>query len=159
MSKIFGFSALVFVTVYGFSIFQYLVFTKIMGFRIWYLIRFPFFLFDQFRYQFLFDLSGNYAPPLILLNANVEKNAWNIPGIPKGVQASWITPKTLTIHWVHASWMMPKTLILQCGALRSRLISLQTMSSNVPTVLAMEEGHFFLWRGERQQEFQKEKQG
>lgn len=98
-----------------------------MGFRIWYLIRFPFFLFDQFRYQFLFDLSGNYAPPLILLNANVEKNAWNIPGIPKGVQASWITPKTLTIRWVHASWMMPKTLILQCGALRSRLISLQTI--------------------------------
>lgn len=97
-----------------------------MGFRIWYLIRFPFFLFNQFRYQFLFDLSGNYAPPLILLNANVEKNAWNIPGIPKGVQASWIMPKTLTIHWVHASWMMPKTLILQCGALRSRLISLQT---------------------------------
>lgn len=116
---------------------------KIMGFQIWYLIWFPFFLFDQFRYQFLFDLSGNYAPPLILLNANVEKNAWNIPGIPKGVQASWITPKTLTIRWVHASWMMPKTLILQCGALRSRLISLQTMSSNMPNVLAMEEGHFF----------------
>lgn len=130
-----------------------------MGFRIWYLIWFRFFLFDQFRYQFLFDLSGNYAPPLILLNANVKKNAWNIPGIPKGVQASWITPKTLTIRWVHVSWMMPKTLILQCGALRSRLISLWTMSSNVPNVLAMEEGHFFLWREERQQEFQKEKQG
>ena len=36
---------------------------------------FGFFLFDRFGFRFLFDLSGNYAPPLPL-NANViERNA------------------------------------------------------------------------------------
>ena len=35
------------------------------GFRIWCPIRFLVFLFDLFGFRFLFDLSGNSAPPII----------------------------------------------------------------------------------------------
>lgn len=60
------------------------------------------------------------------------------------------------------SWITPETLTLQFGALRS--ISLQPMASNIPHSPAVEETQeppeaivgcveFFLWRGERQGEF------
>ena len=77
MPKNFGFSVLVFIAVCGFSVFQHLVFAfrekyqRVFGFDN--RCGFRFFLFDLFGFQFLFDLSGNYAPPL---NANdIEKNA------------------------------------------------------------------------------------
>ena len=55
----------------GLQIFRLLAFgfrfsRKILtGFRIWYPMWFRFFLLDIFGFRFLFDLSGNYAPPLI----------------------------------------------------------------------------------------------
>ena len=77
--KNFGFSVLVFIAVCRYSIFQHLVFgfrqkyQWVFGFDI--RCGFRFFLFDRFGFRFLFDLSGNYAPPLPL-NANViEGNA------------------------------------------------------------------------------------
>ena len=68
-AKNFDFSVLVFIAICTYSVFQHLVF----GFREKYSwvfafdIRngFGFFLFDLFGFRFLFNLSGNYAPPLI----------------------------------------------------------------------------------------------
>ena len=66
--KNFGFSVLVFIAVCGFSVFKHLVsvFAKILtGFGFDIRCGFRSFLFDLFGFRFLFDLSGNYAPPLI----------------------------------------------------------------------------------------------
>ena len=58
---IFGFAVLVFIAVYGFSVFS--IWFSVLGFDI--RCRFRFFLFDLFWFRFLFNLSGNHAPPLI----------------------------------------------------------------------------------------------
>ena len=67
----------------GLRIFHFLAFgfrfsrkkcQRVFGFDI--RCGFRFFLFDLFAFRFLLDLSSNYAPPLISLNANViEGNA------------------------------------------------------------------------------------
>ena len=51
---------------------------------------FRFFLFVLFRFRFLFDLSGNYAPPLII-ERNTWQTNWNIVGIPRGFTLLLIT--------------------------------------------------------------------
>ena len=116
-------------------------------------------------FWFLLDLSSNYAPPLILLDANViERNAWqtnwNIAGIPWGFTCLEWHPRLWSSIGFHAPWMTPR--LWPCGALRSRLINMWTMSSNMPNTLVMEEGQLWivlcLWRWERWQEFQREKQ-
>ena len=118
-----------------------------------------------FSYLFLLDLSSNYTPPLILLDANViERNVWqtnwNIAGIPRGFTRLEWHPRLWSSIGFHAPWMTPR--LWPCWALRSRLINMWTMSSNMPNTLVMEEGQLWivlcLWRWERQQEFQREKQ-
>ena len=67
--KKFGFFVLVFITVCGFIVFQHVVlgfrekYKRVFGFDI--RCGFQFFLSKLFGFRFLFDLSGNYTPPMI----------------------------------------------------------------------------------------------
>ena len=91
-----GFSVLVFIAVYGFIGFWF-SWKILTGFRFWYPIWFLVFPIwpTLFGFWFLLNLSSNYTPPLILLDANViERNAWqtnwNIAGILRGfVHLEW----------------------------------------------------------------------
>ena len=69
VQKKFGFFVLVFITVCGFIVFQHVVlgfrekYKRVFGFDI--RCGFQFFLSKLFGFRFLFDLSGNYTPPMI----------------------------------------------------------------------------------------------
>ena len=164
----FGFGVHCGLRIFHFVAFGFWFSWKILtGFRFWYPIWFLVFPIwpTLFGFLFLLDLSSNYTPPLILLDANViERNAWqtnwNIAGIPRGFTRLEWHPRLWSSIGFHAPWMTPR--LWPCWALMSRLINMWTMSSNMPNTLVMEEGQLWivlcLWRWERWQEFQREKQ-
>ena len=156
VSKTFVFSVLVFIAVCGFSIFLAIGFRfsrKIpTGFRIWYPMRFSVFPNwpTVFGFRLLFDLSGNITrlhwsrETQTLLRGMrdklIEILQGSVGGFTRLEWRPWLWPSV----GVYASWMTPKTLTLQCGALRSRSISLRTMSSNVPNAPATEDGQLLI---------------
>ena len=141
----------------GLRIFHFLAFgfrfsRKIPGFRIWYPMRFSAFPNwpTVFGFRLLFDLSGNITrlhwsreTQMLLRGMRdklIEILQGSVGGFTRLEWRPWLWPSI----GVYASWMTPKTLTLQCGALRSRSISLRTMSSNVPNAPATEDGQLLI---------------